>query len=48
MAFGVGAGISQGIKDATGSRPRRIRVGDHVRVRNHGQKGTVIDINEDL
>lgn len=48
MAFGIGAGISQGIKDATGSRPRKFRVGDHVRVRYRGQEGTIIDINGDL
>ena len=48
MAFGIGHGISQGIHDATGSRPRKFRVGDHVRVRYRGQEGTVIDINGDL
>ena len=48
MSFGIGHGIAQGINDATGSRPRRFRVGDHVRVRYRGQEGTVIDINGDL
>lgn len=33
MAFGVGHGISQGIKDATAPKPRKFRVGDHVRDR---------------
>ena len=48
MAFGIGVGISQGIKDATENRPRRFRVGDHVRVRYRGQEGTVVDINGSL
>ena len=48
MAFGIGHGISQGISDATGGRPRKFRVGDHVRVRYRGQEGTVMDINGDL
>ena len=48
MAFGIGHGISQRIHDATGSRPRKFRVGDHVRIRYRGQEGTVIDINGDL
>ena len=48
MAFGIGHGISQGISDATGSRPRKFRVGDHVRVKYRGQEGTVVDINGDL
>lgn len=48
MAFGIGHGISQGISDATGARPRKFRVGDHVRVRYRGQEGTVVDINGDL
>lgn len=48
MAFGIGAGIHQGIKDATGSRPKKFRVGDHVRVRYRGQEGTIVDINGDL
>ena len=48
MAFGIGHGIVQGINDATGSRPHKFRVGDHVRVRYRGQEGTVIDINGDL
>ena len=48
MAFGVGHGISQGIKDATAPKPRKFRVGDHVRVRYRGQEGTIVDINGDL
>lgn len=48
MAFGVGHGISQGIKDATAPKPRKFRVGDHVRVRYRGQEGTIMDINGDL
>ena len=48
MAFGIGHGITQGINDATGSRPRKFRVGDHVRVRYRGQEGTIVDINGDL
>lgn len=48
MAFGIGAGIHQGIKDATGSKPKKFRVGDHVRVRYRGQEGTIVDINGDL
>lgn len=48
MAFGVGHGISQGIKDATAPKPRRFRIGDHVRVRYRGQEGTIVDINGDL
>lgn len=48
MAFGIGAGIHQGIKDAIGSRPKKFRVGDHVRVRYRGQEGTIVDINGDL
>lgn len=45
MAFGIGAGIHQGINDALGRPDRKFRVGDHVRVRYRGQEGTVIDIN---
>jgi hypothetical protein len=48
MAFGVGHGISQGIKDATAPKLRKFRVGDHVRVRYRGQEGTIVDINGDL
>ena len=48
MAFGIGAGIHQGVKDATGSRPKKFRVGEHVRVRYRGQEGTIVDINGDL
>lgn len=48
MAFGIGAGIHMGINDATQGKPRRFRVGDHVRVRYRGQEGTIIDINGDL
>lgn len=48
MAFGIGHGISQGIKDATAPKPRKFRVGDHVRVRYRGQEGTIVDINGDL
>lgn len=48
MAFGIGEGVRQGVKDATGGRPRKFRVGDHVRVRYRGQEGTVVDINGDL
>ena len=47
MAFGIGHGISQGIKDATAPKPRKFRVGNHVRVRYRGQEGTVVDINGD-
>lgn len=48
MTFGIGAGIHMGINDATQGKPRRFRVGDHVRVRYLGQEGTIIDINGDL
>jgi len=48
MAFGIGAGIHTGISDVTQGKPRRFRVGDHVRVRYRGQEGTIIDINGDL
>ena len=48
MAFGIGHGISQGIKDATAPKPRKFRIGDHVRVRYRGQEGTIVDINGDL
>lgn len=48
MAFGVGHGISQGIKDSTAPKPRKFRIGDHVRVRYRGQEGTIVDINGDL
>lgn len=48
MAFGIGAGIHQGIKYATGSKFKKFRVGDHVRVRYRGQEGTIVDINGDL
>lgn len=48
MAFGIGVGIHQGVKDATGIRPKKFRVGDHVRVRYRGQEGTIVDINGDL
>lgn len=48
MAFGIGAGIHQGINDAVGRPDRKFRVGDHVRVRYRGQDGTVIDINGGL
>lgn len=48
MVLGIGYGISQGIKNATGSKPGKFRVGDHVRVRYRGQEGTIIDINGDL
>ena len=48
MAFGVGHGISQGIKDSTVPKPRKFRIGDHVRVRYRGQEGTIVDINGDL
>lgn len=47
MAFGIGAGIHQGINDSVGrGRPeRKFNVGDHVRVKWRGQEGTVVDIN---
>ena len=48
IAFGVGAGISQGIKDATRRKPKKFRVGDHVRVKYRGQEGTIVDINGNL
>ena len=48
MAFGIGSGIHQGIKDAAGQPVRKFRVGNHVRVKYRGQEGTVIDINGDL
>ena len=48
MAFGIGAGIHQGITDAVGRPERKFRVGDHVRVKYRGQEETVIDINGDL
>lgn len=48
MAFGVGAGIHQGVKDATAGRSKKYRVGDHVRVKYRGQEGTIVDINGDL
>ncbi len=48
MAFGVGHGISHGIKDATAPKTRRFRVGDYVRVRYRRQEGTIVDINGDL
>ena len=48
MAFGIGAGIHQGIKDASNVRGRKFRVGDHVRMKYRGQEGTVVDIRGDL
>ena len=48
LAFGIGAGVHQGITNAAGTKLRRFRVGDRVRVRYRGQEGTVIDINGDL
>ncbi len=48
IAFSVGAGVSQGINDATPKRVYRYRIGDRVRVKYRGQEGTIIDINGDL
>lgn len=48
MAFGIGTGIHQGIKEASNERERKFRVGDHVRVKYRRQEGTVVDINGDL
>ena len=48
MLFAVGEGIRQGIDDVASPRPRRFRVGDHVRVRFRGQEGTIVDINGNL
>ncbi|MBP3261219.1 KOW motif-containing protein [Pseudobutyrivibrio sp.] len=48
MAFGIGAGIHQGLSTAGGKKNLKFRVGDHVRVRYRGQEGTIIDINGDM
>lgn len=48
MAFGIGAGIYQGLSTAGGKKNLKFRVGDHVRVRYRGQEGTIIDINGDM
>lgn len=48
MLFAAGEGIRQGINDVASPKPRRFRVGDHVRVRFRGQEGTIVDINGDL